>query len=82
MFVAISCLVIAFMLGAVCTIIGICVLETRWDRRAEMPVRKVKGGWKCTTRGKVFPTRAAAQAQWEAIMASGWREPKKRKGKK
>lgn len=43
-----------------------------------MPVRKVKGGYRWGTSGKVYPTKAQAEKQGKAIMASGY----KKKGKK
>lgn len=42
-----------------------------------MPVRKVSGGYQWGTSGKVYPTRAKAERQGRAILASGWKEPKK-----
>jgi len=39
-----------------------------------MPVRKVQGGYQWGTRGKVYPTRAQAEAQGRAIIASGYKE--------
>lgn len=50
-----------------------------------MPVRKVKGGYRFGTSGKVYPTRAGAERQARAIYASGYGEGntmKKRGGKK
>lgn len=41
-----------------------------------MPVRKVKGGYKYGTKGKVYKTKEKAQAQGRAIRAS------QKKGKK
>lgn len=41
-----------------------------------MPVRKVKGGYKYGTKGKVYKSKAKAQAQGRAIRAS------QKKGKK
>jgi hypothetical protein len=43
-----------------------------------MPVRKVKGGYKWGSKGKVYTTKAKARAQERAAYASGY----KRKGKK
>ena len=43
-----------------------------------MPVHKVKGGWKWGDSGKVYPTKAQAERQGQAIYASGY----KGKGKK
>ena len=44
-----------------------------------MPVRKVNGGYQWGTRGKVYPTRAQAEAQGRAIIASGYKENNKKK---
>ena len=41
-----------------------------------MPVRKVQGGYQWGKSGKVYPTRAQAERQGRAIIASGWREKK------
>jgi hypothetical protein len=35
-----------------------------------MPVRKVKGGYRWGTKGKVYPTKKKAAAQGRAIKAS------------
>ncbi len=46
-----------------------------------MPVHKVLGGYKWGNTGKVYPTKAQAEAQGRAIYASGYREkssPKKK----
>lgn len=43
-----------------------------------MPLRKVKGGYRWGTSGKVYPTKEQAEKQGKAIMASGY----KKKGKK
>lgn len=43
-----------------------------------MPVRKVKGGYKWGTTGKVYSTKAEAERQGRAIRASGYG---KKKGK-
>lgn len=43
-----------------------------------MPVRKVKGGYRWGTSGKIYPTKEQAEKQGKAIMASGY----KKKGKK
>ena len=43
-----------------------------------MPVRKVKGGYKWGTSGKVYPTKAEAEKQGRAIRAAGYG---KKKGK-
>lgn len=39
-----------------------------------MPVNKVPGGYRFGTTGKVYPTKAQAEAQARAIYASGYRE--------
>lgn len=49
-----------------------------WRNNA-MPVRKVKGGYKYGTVGKVYPTRAQAEKQGRAIKASQARQGKKEK---
>ena len=43
-----------------------------------MPVRKVQGGYKWGTTGKVYPTKAQAEKQGRAIEASKY---SKKKGK-
>ena len=35
-----------------------------------MPVRKVKGGYRWGSKGKIYPTKAQAEKQGRAIMAS------------
>ena len=42
-----------------------------------MPVRKVKGGYKWGTSGKVYPTKEQAEKQGKAIIASGYKPKKK-----
>ena len=41
-----------------------------------MPVKKVKGGYRWGSSGKVYPTRAQAENQGRAIRASGYKERK------
>lgn len=41
-----------------------------------MPIRKVKGGYKWGSKGKVYPDRADAAKQAAAAHANGFREPK------
>ena len=41
-----------------------------------MPVKKVKGGYKWGTTGKVDPTKAQAERQGKAIYASGYKKKK------
>lgn len=43
-----------------------------------MPVRKVKGGFKYGTKGKIYPTRRQAEKQGRAIKMS---QDKRRKSK-
>jgi|TARA_R110002020_G_scaffold30957_2_gene97090 hypothetical protein len=42
-----------------------------------MPVKKVKGGYRYGTKGKVYKSKAKADAQGRAIRASGYKEKKK-----
>lgn len=42
-----------------------------------MPVKKVKGGYKLGSKGKVYPTKEQAEKQGRAAYASGY----KKKGK-
>jgi len=44
-----------------------------------MPVRKVKGGYKWGTTGKVYPTKEQAEKQGKAAYASGYKPKKKPK---
>ena len=39
-----------------------------------MPIQKVNGGYRWGRSGKIYPTRAQAEAQARAIYASGYRE--------
>lgn len=39
-----------------------------------MPTHKVKGGYKWEKTGKVYPTKKQADAQGQAIYASGWKK--------
>lgn len=39
-----------------------------------MPVRKVSGGYKWGSTGKVYPTKAQAEKQGRAIRASGYKK--------
>lgn len=54
-------------------------LNTLNRRGGTMTVRKVKGGYKYGTVGKVYPTKAQAEKQGRAIKASQAREGKKEK---
>lgn len=45
-----------------------------------MPVRKVKGGYKWGSSGKVYPTRAQAERQGRAAYANGYRGKSKKRG--
>ena len=42
-----------------------------------MPTHKVKNGYQWGNHGKIYPTKAQADKQGQAIYASGWREKKK-----
>jgi hypothetical protein len=42
-----------------------------------MLVKKVKGGYRYGTKGKVYKSKAKADAQGRAIRASGYKEKKK-----
>ena len=44
-----------------------------------MPVKKVKGGYKWGNSGKVYPTKAQAEQQGKAIRASGYKSKPKKK---
>lgn len=44
-----------------------------------MPVRKVKGGYRWGTKGKVYPTKAQAARQGRAIKASQSKQKKSKK---
>lgn len=43
-----------------------------------MPIRRVPGGYRFGKTGKVYPTKAQAEAQAKAIFASGYRENEKK----
>ena len=43
-----------------------------------MPIRKVSGGYKWGSSGKVYPTRAGAERQARAAYASGYRGTEKK----
>ena len=43
-----------------------------------MPVKKVKGGYKWGSKGKVYPTKAQAERQGKAAYASGYKSKKKK----
>jgi len=47
-----------------------------------MPIRKVKGGYKWGTSGKVYPTKAGAAKQARAAYASGYKKGGKVKKKR
>lgn len=42
-----------------------------------MPIRKVKGGYKWGSKGKVYKTKAGAAKQAKAAYASGYKEKKR-----
>jgi len=41
-----------------------------------MPAKKVKGGWKWGSSGKVYKTKAAAEKQGKAVYSSGYKKKK------
>jgi hypothetical protein len=43
-----------------------------------MPVKKVKGGYKWGSTGKVYPTKAEAEKQGKAIYAAGYKKKAKK----
>ena len=43
-----------------------------------MPIKKVKGGYKLGTSGKVYPNRAQAEKQARAAYASGYKKKNKK----
>ena len=47
-----------------------------------MPIRKVKGGYKWGTHGKIYKDREDAVKQAQAAYASGYREPDRKKKRK
>ena len=47
-----------------------------------MPVRKVKGGYKWGSSGKVYPTKTQAEKQARAAYASGYKEKNSGKRKR
>ena len=47
-------------------------------KEANVPVRKVKGGWQWGTSGKVYKTKEEAERQGRAIYASGYKGRKKK----
>lgn len=44
-----------------------------------MPVRKVPGGYKWGSKGKVYKTKAGAERQARAAYAAGYKEKRKKK---
>ena len=51
-------------------------------RRRNVPVRKVKGGYRWGKSGKIYKSKKAAQRQGKAIYASGYKSGKKKKNNK
>jgi hypothetical protein len=47
-----------------------------------MPIRKVSGGYKWGSQGKIYPTRAGAEKQARAAYASGYKGQAKKPKKK
>lgn len=46
------------------------------SNQSNMPVEKVKGGWRWGKTGKVYPTREQAEKQAMAAYAAGYKEKK------
>lgn len=44
-----------------------------------MPIKKVQGGYRWGSSGKVYPTRQGAEKQAQAAYANGYKEDPKRK---
>lgn len=55
-----------------------CLIGQAQVGRLEMPVRRVKGGYKWGSTGKTYPTKEQAERQGRAIRASGYK-PKRSK---
>jgi len=49
-------------------------LPSKPQNFSTMPVQKLQGGYRWGQSGKVYPTKAQAEAQGRAIYASGYRE--------
>ena len=43
-----------------------------------MPIKKVKGGYKCGSSGKIYKTRAGAARQAKAAYASGYKKKRRK----
>ena len=52
------------------------------QREKDVPVRKVKGGYRWGKSGKIYKTRKAAERQGRAIYASGYGKTSKKRPKK
>lgn len=46
-----------------------------------MPIRKVQGGYRWGSQGKVYPTRSGAARQARAAYAAGYKPKKTKKSK-
>lgn len=55
-----------------------CLIGQAQVGRLEMPVRRVKGGYRWGSTGKTYPTKEQAERQGRAIRASGYK-PKRSK---
>jgi len=51
-------------------------------RDKDVPIRKVKSGYKWGKSGKVYPTKKQAEKQAQAIYASGYKKKKRASKKK
>ena len=56
--------------------------KTTISRERNVPVRKVKGGYKWGKSGKTYKSKAQAEMQGRAIYASGYGKKKKKKRSK
>lgn len=52
------------------------------QREKDVPVRKVKGGYRWGKSGKIYKSKADAEKQGRAIYASGYRNGTRKKRKK
>lgn len=49
-------------------------IKNKIERKFNMPIRKVKGGYKWGDHGKVYPDKKQAAAQAAAAFANGYKE--------
>lgn len=55
-----------------------CLIGQAQNGRSEMPVSRVKGGYRWGSTGKVYKTKAEAERQGRAIRASGYGKKRKK----